>query len=142
MIDIYELSSADGKTLRAVNELIPQLSQSASLMNEIQLRQLVESEATKLFFAQDKEVVLGMLSLVIFSIPTGTKAWVEDVVVSQTARGKGVGVALMNHALAVAKDAGAKSVDLTSRPSREVANKLYQKLGFTARETNVYRLKL
>ena len=74
MIDIYELSSADGKTLRAVNELIPQLSQSASLMNEIQLRQLVESEATKLFFAQDKEVVLGMLSLVIFSIPTGTKA--------------------------------------------------------------------
>jgi ribosomal protein S18 acetylase RimI-like enzyme len=142
MIDIYELSSADGKTLRAVNELIPQLSQSASLMNEIQLRQLVESEATKLFFAQDKEVVLGMLSLVIFPIPTGTKAWVEDVVVSQTARGKGVGVALMNHALAVAKDAGAKSVDLTSRPSREVANKLYQKLGFTARETNVYRLKL
>lgn len=142
MIDIYELSSADGKTLRAVNELIPQLSQSASVMNEIQLRQLVESEATKLFFAQDKEVVLGMLSLVIFSIPTGTKAWVEDVVVSQTARGKGVGVALMNHALAVAKDAGAKSVDLTSRPSREVANKLYQKLGFTARETNVYRLKL
>jgi ribosomal protein S18 acetylase RimI-like enzyme len=142
MIDIYELSSADGKTLRAVNELIPQLSQSASVMNEIQLRQLVESEATKLFFAQDKEVVLGMLSLVIFPIPTGTKAWVEDVVVSQTARGKGVGVALMNHALAVAKDAGAKSVDLTSRPSREVANKLYQKLGFTARETNVYRLKL
>jgi ribosomal protein S18 acetylase RimI-like enzyme len=142
MIDIYELSSADGKTLRAVNKLIPQLSQSASVMNEIQLRQLVESEATKLFFAQDKEVVLGMLSLIIFSIPTGTKAWVEDVVVSQTARGKGVGVALMNHALAVAKDAGAKSVDLTSRPSREVANKLYQKLGFTARETNVYRLKL
>jgi ribosomal protein S18 acetylase RimI-like enzyme len=142
MIDIYELSSADGKTLRAVNELIPQLSQSASVMNEIQLRQLVESEATKLFIAQDKEVVLGMLSLAIFSIPTGTKAWVEDVVVSQTARGKGVGVALMNHALAVAKDAGAKSVDLTSRPSREVANKLYQKLGFTARETNVYRLKL
>ena len=142
MIDIYELSSADGKTLRAVNELIPQLSQSASVMNEIQLRQLVESEATKLFFAQDKEVVLGMLSLIIFSIPTGTKAWVEDVVVSQTARGKGVGVALMNHALAVAKDAGAKSIDLTSRPSREIANKLYQKLGFTARETNVYRLKL
>jgi len=81
-----------------------------------------------------------MLSLVVFSIPTGTKAWVEDVVVAQVARGKGVGMALMNHALAVAKNAGAKSVDLTSRPSREAANKLYQKLGFTARETNVYRL--
>jgi ribosomal protein S18 acetylase RimI-like enzyme len=140
MIDIYELSSADGKTLRAVNELIPQLSQSASVMNEMQLRRLVESQATKLYFAQEGDVVLGMLSLVVFSIPTGTKAWVEDVVVAQVARGKGVGMALMNHALAVAKNAGAKSVDLTSRPSREAANKLYQKLGFTARETNVYRL--
>jgi len=140
MIDIHEISSANEKTLRAVNELIPQLSQSASVMNEMQLRRLVESQATKLYFAQEGDVVLGMLSLVVFSIPTGTKAWVEDVVVAQVARGKGVGMALMNHALAVAKDAGAKSVDLTSRPSREAANKLYQKLGFTARETNVYRL--
>jgi len=140
MIAIHEISSADEKTLRAVNELIPQLSQSASVMNEMQLRRLVESQATKLYFAQEGDVVLGMLSLVVFSIPTGTKAWVEDVVVAQVARGKGVGMALMNHALAVAKDAGAKSVDLTSRPSREAANKLYQKLGFTARETNVYRL--
>jgi len=142
MIDIHEISSADEKTLRAVNELIPQLSQSASVMNEMQLRRLVESQATKLYFAQEGDVVLGMLSLVVFSIPTGTKAWVEDVVVAQVARGKGVGMALMNHALAVAKDAGAKSVDLTSRPSREAANKLYQKLGFTARETNVYRLTI
>ena len=140
MIDIHEISSADEKTLRAVNELIPQLSQSASVMNEMQLRRLVESQATKLYFAQEGDVVLGMLSLVVFSIPTGTKAWVEDVVVAQVARGKGVGMALMNHALAVAKNAGAKSVDLTSRPSREAANKLYQKLGFTARETNLYRL--
>lgn len=140
MIAIHEISSADEKTLRAVNELIPQLSQSASVMNEMQLRRLVESQATKLYFAQEGDVVLGMLSLVVFSIPTGTKAWVEDVVVAQVARGKGVGMALMNHALAVAKDAGAKSVDLTSRPSREAANKLYQKLGFTARDTNVYRL--
>jgi len=140
MIAIHEISSADEKTLRAVNELIPQLSQSASVMNEMQLRRLVESQATKLYFAQEGDLVLGMLSLVVFSIPTGTKAWVEDVVVAQVARGKGVGMALMNHALAVAKDAGAKSVDLTSRPSREAANKLYQKLGFTARETNVYRL--
>jgi ribosomal protein S18 acetylase RimI-like enzyme len=142
MIDIHEISSADEKTLRVVNELIPQLSQSASVMNEMQLRRLVESQATKLYFAQERDVVLGMLSLVVFSIPTGTKAWVEDVVVAQAARGKGVGMALMNHALAVAKDAGAKSVDLTSRPSREAANKLYQKLGFMARETNVYRLTI
>jgi ribosomal protein S18 acetylase RimI-like enzyme len=142
MIDIHEISSADEKTLRVVNELIPQLSQSASVMNEMQLRRLVESQATRLYFAQERDVVLGMLSLVVFSIPTGTKAWVEDVVVAQAARGKGVGGALMNHALAVAKDAGAKSVDLTSRPSREAANKLYQKLGFMARETNVYRLTI
>jgi ribosomal protein S18 acetylase RimI-like enzyme len=82
-----------------------------------------------------------MLSLVVFSIPTGTKAWIEDVVVDERARGKGVGKELMNHALNVAKELGAKSADLTSRPSREAANKLYQAIGFEGRETNVYRYK-
>ena len=80
-----------------------------------------------------------MLSLVVFGIPTGTKAWVEDVVVDDGARGKGVGKSLMRHAMEQAKKLGAKTVDLTSRPSREAANKLYQSLGFETRETNVYR---
>ena len=80
-----------------------------------------------------------MLSLVVFGIPTGIKAWVEDVVVDDGARGKGVGKSLMRHAMEQAKKLGAKTVDLTSRPSREAANKLYQSLGFETRQTNVYR---
>ena len=83
-----------------------------------------------------------MLSLVVFSIPTGIKAWVEDVVVDEDARGKGVGKLLMNHAMVTAETLGAKSVDLTSRPSREAANKLYQAIGFQERETNVYRFSI
>jgi len=141
MIDIFEVSAADEKTLRAINNLIPQLSQSASIINEAYLCKILESDRTKLFFAQEKDKVLGMLTLVLFSIPTGTKAWVEDVVVDQSARGKGVGVTLMNHAVGVAENCGAMSVDLTSRPSREAANQLYKKLGFRTRETNVYRFK-
>ena len=83
-----------------------------------------------------------MLSLVLFPIPTGTKAWVEDVVVDSSARGKGIGKALMNHALKKVREKRGKSIDLTSRPSRETANKLYQSLGYQKRETNVYRLSL
>jgi ribosomal protein S18 acetylase RimI-like enzyme len=84
-------------------------------------------------------VIVGSLTLVIFHIPTGIRAWIEDVVVDVDARGKGVGEALNKFALAEAKRQGATTVDLTSRPSREAANRLYQRLGFKARETNVYR---
>jgi len=82
-----------------------------------------------------------MLSLIVMKIPTGNKAWIEDVVVDQSARGKGLGKALMNYAHVKAKKLGVKSIDLTSRPSRESANKLYQNLGYEIRETNVYRHK-
>jgi ribosomal protein S18 acetylase RimI-like enzyme len=89
--------------------------------------------------AKEGNAILGMLSLVVFAIPTGIKAWIEDVVVEEDARGKGVGKKLMMHAMAETEKAGAKSIDLTSRPSREAANQLYQSIGFEVRETNVYR---
>ena len=78
----------------------------------------------------------------MFPIPTGTRAWIEDVVVDEAARGSGVGAALNQAALDHARARGAKTVDLTSRPSREAANRLYQRLGFEPRETNVYRYEL
>jgi ribosomal protein S18 acetylase RimI-like enzyme len=87
-------------------------------------------------------VIVGSLTLVIFHIPTGVRAWIEDVVVDADARGKGVGEELNKFALAEAKRQGATTVDLTSRPSREAANRLYQRLGFEHRETNVYRYKI
>ena len=82
------------------------------------------------------------LTLVLFRIPTAVRAWIEDVVVDESARGRGVASALVNRALEQAAVAGARTVDLTSRPSRQDANRLYQELGFELRETNVYRYAL
>ena len=86
--------------------------------------------------------ILGMLSLAVFEIPTGVRAWIEDVVVDSGARGHGAGLALVEAALEHAKGIGARTVDLTSRPSREAANRLYRRAGFVQRETNVYRVAL
>ena len=142
MIKIFEITEADDETLDAVNRLLPQLSKSSKLINRSTLQKLSNSECTRLYVAKEDDTIFGMLSLVVFSIPTGTKAWIEDVVVDERARGKGVGKELMNHALNIAKELGAKSADLTSRPSRETANKLYQAIGFEGRETNVYRFSI
>ena len=142
MVEIIEISEASNEILSQVNGLLPQLSKSASPLSLESLDILAKSESTNLFVAKEGKKVWGMLSLVLFSIPTGTKAWVEDVVVDSSARGKGIGNALMNHALNKVREKRGKSIDLTSRPSRETANKLYQSLGYQKRETNVYRLSL
>ena len=142
MVEIIEISEASNEILSEVNGLLPQLSKSASPLSLESLDILAKSESTNLFVAKEGKKVWGMLSLVLFSIPTGTKAWVEDVVVDSSARGKGIGKALMNHALKKVREKRGKSIDLTSRPSRETANKLYQSLGYQKRETNVYRLSL
>ena len=103
---------------------------------------IAASEASHLLLAVEDGRIYGSLTLVVFAIPTGLRAWIEDVVVDGEARGKGVGAALNSHAVDLAKQLGATTVDLTSRPSREAANRLYQRLGFVARETNVYRYEL
>ena len=142
MVEIIEISEASNEILSQVNGLLPQLSKSASPLSLESLDILAKSESTNLFVAKEGKKVWGMLSLVLFPIPTGTKAWVEDVVVDSSARGKGIGKALMNRALKKVREKRGKSIDLTSRPSRETANKLYQSLGYQKRETNVYRLSL
>jgi ribosomal protein S18 acetylase RimI-like enzyme len=139
MIEILELVEVDEDILSSINHLLPQLSQSAQLISLKRLQELASLECTRIYLAKEGDQIHGMLSLVVFSIPTGTKAWVEDVVVDGGARGKGVGKSLMRHAMEQAKQLGAKAVDLTSRPSREAANKLYHSLGFQVRQTNVYR---
>lgn len=127
--------------LEAVNHLLPQLSRSAPPLSADDLEKMLAQPAVYFFFYRDDETgkILGTLTLATFVIPTGLRAWVEDVVVSEDARGKGAGQQLVEAALAHAKTIGAKSVDLTSRPSREAANRLYQRCGFVARETNIYR---
>jgi len=99
----------------------------------------VRSDSTRLLVARVDGTIGGSLTLVLFRIPTGVRAIIEDVVVDGDLRGRGIGEALSREALEIAKDSGARTVDLTSRPSREAANRLYQRIGFKLRETNVYR---
>ncbi|WP_270974804.1 GNAT family N-acetyltransferase [Trueperella sp.] len=132
-------TSATPQLEAAFARLIPQLSSSASPMNIEQIGELLAQPSIDLMVYKDEGEILGMLTLVTFTIPTGTRAWIEDVVVDDAARGKGVGRALVEAACDLATTRGAKSVDLTSRPSREAANRLYRRCGFEARETNVYR---
>jgi ribosomal protein S18 acetylase RimI-like enzyme len=139
MVTVREISAADDATLEALNRLLPQLSKSAKPLVLDDLAMLVNSDASHLLVAEEDGAVLGSLTLVVFPIPTGIRAWIEDVVVDDAARGKGVGAALNNAAIELAQELGARTVDLTSRPSREAANRLYQRLGFVIRETNVYR---
>ena len=123
----------------AFARLVPQLSRSAPPPDEAVLGEIVASPASHLLLAEAGGEVLGSLTLVVFRIPTGLRAWIEDVVVDGEARGRGVGESLNRFALDRAAELGCRTVDLTSRPSREAANRLYQRLGFVARETNVYR---
>jgi len=138
-IQVTPVMSASADVLAACHRLIPQLSSSSAPISVQELEGIIESDTTVLFAARSGQEIVGLLTLAIFRIPTGVRAWIEDVVVDNQARGKGVGDALNRAALAEAERRGAKTVDLTSRPSREAANRLYQRLGFKQRDTNVYR---
>ena len=126
----------------AFTRLIPQLSKSSPPPTSGELAEMVLSEASDVLVAYEGDQILGTLTLVVFRIPTGVRAWIEDVVVDEAGRGKGVGEALNRRALEIARSKGAKTVDLTSRPSREAANRLYQRIGFVERQTIGYRYDL
>ena len=132
-------SQASEELVAACHQLIPQLSSSAQPITASELAEIINSDSTLMFVARIDNKIVGLLTLAIFRIPTAVRAWIEDVVVDSSARGHGVGEALNHAAIAEAKRRGAKTVDLTSRPSREAANKLYKRLGFVERDTNVYR---
>jgi ribosomal protein S18 acetylase RimI-like enzyme len=139
-ITIATAESADAGLEAAVARLVPQLSSSSPPPTLAELQRIIADPATTLFLASSEAgVVVGMLTLAVFLIPTGVRAWIEDVVVDDDARGAGVANALVHAALRRAEKAGARTVDLTSRPDREAANRLYLRLGFDRRETNVYR---
>ncbi len=142
---IEEVNEVTDEIVRAFERLVPQLSSSNPPPLRRELIEIVTSPATILFIARDSDrnnEIVGALALAVFRIPTGLRAWIEDVVVDTDARGKGCGEALCRVALERARQAGATTVDLTSRPSREAANRLYQRVGFERRETNVYRYRV
>lgn len=138
-VEVYLATEVTDELTEAMDRLVPQLSRSNPPPTLDALAEIVESESSLLFMAKDHTGVLGTLTLILFRIPTGLRAWIEDVIVDQDARGKGVGRILNEVAIQHALDQGAITVDLTSRPSREAANRLYARIGFVQRDTNVYR---
>lgn len=141
-VEISICETVDNEVVEAFERLIPQLSSSNPAPDAEALSRIVAHEAATLFLARLDGRIVGSLTLAVFPIPTGVRAWIEDVVVDESARGHGVGEALNRAALKRAKSLGAITVDLTSRPSREAANRLYKRLGFVERSTNVYRFEL
>ena len=141
-IEVAIATRVDDELVAAFGRLIPQLSRSASVPTPDLIREVVEAQASTVLIARDLRDdgrIVGMLTLIVFRIPTGVRAWIEDVVVDETMRGRGVGAGLSQEAVRRAVELGARTVELTSRPSREAANRLYQRLGFALRDSNVYR---
>ena len=139
-MEVEVVRSATDEVVKAFGRLLPQLSRSASPLDADALARVVTWEGNRLLIARLDGGIVGALTLVTFPIPTGMRAWIEDVVVDEAARGKGVGAALTWEAVRLARELGARTVDLTSRPSREAANRLYERLGFELRDSRVYRL--
>lgn len=136
---IEKVQFATGELVEALNRLLPQLSSAPPTLSIGDVERMLHSDSASLFVAKEGARIVGMLTLITFRIPTGRRAWIEDVVVDADARGEGIGERLTEAAVDEARRRGARTIDLTSRPSREAANALYQKMGFERRETNVYR---
>jgi len=140
-VAIEELTDVTDEVVEAFSRLLPQLSNSAKPLDAAAIRTVVSSPSVTVLLARDEGKIIGSLSLVVFRIPTAVRAWIEDVVVDGAAGRKGTGTALVQEAVERARAAGARTVDLTTRPSRVAAGNLYEKAGFRQRDTRVYRYK-
>ena len=138
-VDVEVVQEASDEVAGALGRLVPQLSASAVQPDQAAVQRIVSSEAITLLAARLDGRIVGLLTLAMFPIPTGFRAWIEDVIVDEAARGQGIGEALTKEALDLAEAAGARTVDLTSRPSREAAGRLYERVGFAERSTRIYR---
>jgi ribosomal protein S18 acetylase RimI-like enzyme len=141
-VDVQPAQHVDDELVTAFARLIPQLSSSSPPPTGDELAVIVASPDSVLYLARVDGMLVGSLTLAFYRIPTGLKAWIEDVVVDESARGHGVGEALNRAAIDEARRRGAKNVSLTSRSSREAANRLYRRLGFVPYDTNLYRFEL
>jgi ribosomal protein S18 acetylase RimI-like enzyme len=141
-VTVEVVHTVTDELVEAFARLIPQLSASSVPPDGAALDRIIGSPAATVLIARSEGRIVGTLTLVMFPIPTGIRAWIEDVVVDEAAGRQGIGTALSLEALRLAGEAGARTVDLTSRPSREAAGRLYEKVGFTLRETRVYRYRV
>lgn len=140
---IEQLKNSSADIVLQLNHLLTQLDKTAKPLSIEDVYEMVESLTNSLFVARDgiSKNIIGMITLIVYRIPFTKKGILEDLVVDQVYRGKGIGATLMNHAIHKAREAGVSYLDFTSRPQREAANKLYERLGFQKRDTNVYRIK-
>jgi ribosomal protein S18 acetylase RimI-like enzyme len=141
-VEVEVLTEVTDEVVEAFGRLLPQLSTTAGRLDRAALSAIVASAASTVLVARVDARIVGTLTLAMFAIPTGIRAWIEDVVVDEAARGKKVASTLIDEAVSIARRAGARTVDLTSRPARESAGRLYERLGFELRETRMYRYKL
>jgi ribosomal protein S18 acetylase RimI-like enzyme len=141
-VEVEVVRETTDEIVDAFGRLLPQLSSSAEPLDREAVERLVREEASTLLVARDGGDIVGTLTLVLFRIPSGLRARVEDVVVDTEARGRGVAATLTRHALRLAQEAGARTVDLTSRPDRAAANRLYERLGFKTRESTLFRFSI
>jgi len=142
-ISIEEMAESSDGIAHFIEKILPQLTENTGAFDANNLKALAADASTHLYLARDVEGRLcGMATLCLTLAPTGCRGWVEDVVVDEAHRGKGIGAALLTRIEWHARRLGAKSLNLTSRPEREAANRLYRSLGFETRRTNVYRKKL
>ena len=139
-MEIKKINRLSERTFEAVSRLLPQLSSDAELLTRQYFKNILASESIHFFICElDKKQIVGMLTIASYKTPSGIKVWIEDVVVDESQRGKGIGKELMLFAIGYSKSLGAKDIRLTSRPSRIAANELYLKLGFKKHETNFYK---
>ncbi|MCO1577604.1 GNAT family N-acetyltransferase [Crossiella sp. SN42] len=141
-VSVEVLGEVTDEVREAFDRLLSQLSTSAAPLDHAALVRLATCETNTVLLARGGGRIVGTLTLVMFPVPSGLRARIEDVVVDEAARGRRVGAALTEAALRIAREAGARTVDLTSRPSRGAANRLYERLGFQPRESRVYRFPL
>ena len=142
---IEKVSEVTEEVYEALQRFVPQLGSHKLPPTWEELQKLVESDSSTLLIARDLEErspIAGILCLTVYRVPTGVRSIIEDVVVDETMRRRGIGEALVRHAIDLAREAGAKGVSLTSNPQREAANRLYQTLGFQLRQTNPYFYKI
>jgi GNAT superfamily N-acetyltransferase len=138
---IKEINTLTPAIQTAIQHFIDLLVSTPYTASNETLTALVASENSHLFLAYDEtENIMGMLTVGIYYSSTGKKAWIEDVVVDDTYRGQGIGEKLVQHAIEFVKIKDVNLLMLTSHPSRIAANKLYPRVGFSRRETNVYKM--
>ena len=139
------VSKATQELCEALQRLIPQLGAHKVPPTLEELDILIHSESSRLLVARNPDEnspIAGILCLTVYRVPTGLRSIIEDVIVDENMRRRGIGEALMRRAIELAREAGAEGVSLTSNPRREAANQLYQSMGFELRKTNPYFYRL